>query len=130
MYKKIIESIKESISYYNHKEVSFSLFYAHHDHYSLNIRSNIQEKESVIYSVDLCIIDVASFHLAIKKDREEKGKIKQGTRKYNDCKEGSYGYYLIDRNTLDTFILNKKETIEYATKYIIEDNKPNINLIK
>lgn len=129
MYKEVIEEIKERISYYNHKEVSFSLFYAHHDHYSLNVRSNIHEEESVVYSIDLCIIDVASFHLAIRKDREEKGKIRLVTDKYNDCKEGSYGYYLIDRNTLDTNILGKEELIDYVTQYIIEDNQPNINLV-
>lgn len=129
MYKEVIELIKERISYYNHKEVSFSLFYTHHDDYTLNIRSNIHEEESVIYSIDLCIIDVASFHLAIRKDREEKGKIRVITDKYTDCKEGSYGYYLIDRNTLDTVVVSKEELVDYATKYIIENNKPNISLV-
>ena len=129
MYKEVIEAIKERIEYYNHKEVSFSLFYTHHDHYSLNVRSNIHEEESVVYSIDLCIIDVASFHLAIRKDREEKGKIRAITDKYTDCKEGSYGYYLIDRNTLDTFNVDREELIDYVTQYIIEGNKPNINLV-
>ena len=129
MYKEVIEAIKERIEYYNHKEVSFSLFYTHHDHYSLNVRSNIHEEESVVYSIDLCIIDVASFHLAIRKDREEKGKIRVITDKYTDCKEGSYGYYLIDRNTLDTFNVDREELIDYVTQYIIEGNKPNINLV-
>lgn len=129
MYKEVIEAIKERIEYYNHKEVSFSLFYTHHDHYSLNVRSNIHEEESVIYSIDLCIIDVASFHLAIRKDREGKGKIRVITDKYTDCKEGSYGYYLIDRNTLDTFNVDREELIDYVTQYIIEGNKPNINLV-
>lgn len=129
MYKEVIEEIKERIEYYNHKDVSFSLFYTHHDDYSLNVRSNTHEEESVIYSIDLCIMDVASFHLAIRKDKEEKGKIRVINDKYTDCKEGSYGYYIIDRNTFDTFKVDREELIDYVTQYIVEDNKPNINLV-
>ena len=54
--------------------------------------------------------------------------IKERIEYYNH-KEGSYGYYLIDRNTLDTFNVDREELIDYVTQYIIEGNKPNINLV-
>lgn len=128
MYKKIIESIKDRISHYNHKEIEFSLRHLGHGYYGLEVQSRDG-------SIDFGIMKASASRLSHRKERELNGKIVEVIKDDAVYEERFPGYYFINRNKLSTFFVNgykaidEDEVIEGVIKCIVDDNKPKLEIV-
>lgn len=128
MYKKIIESIKDRISHYNHKEIEFSFRHLGHGYYGLEIQSSD-------YSINFGVMKASASRLSHRKERELNGKIVEVIKNDAVYEERFPGYYFINRNRLDVFFvrgfneIDESEVIEGAVRCIVGNSKPKLELL-